>query len=76
MENTDTDEGVEHAWFVVVNDEDQYSVWADGRPVPDGWRTVGEAGDRAACLAYIEEHWTDMRPKSARGALASGGNHG
>ncbi|MFE3602200.1 MbtH family protein [Streptomyces sp. NPDC059096] len=76
MENTDTDEGVENAWFVVVNDEDQYSVWAAGRPVPDGWRTVGEARDRAACLAHIEEHWTDMRPKSVRGALASGGHHG
>ncbi|MFE8925819.1 MULTISPECIES: MbtH family protein [Streptomyces] len=76
MENTDTGEGVEDAYFVVVNDEEQYSIWATGRPVPDGWRTVGEARNKAACLAYIEEHWTDMRPKSVRDALAaSGGNH-
>ncbi|HEV7369248.1 MbtH family protein [Arenibaculum sp.] len=51
---------------VVVNDEEQYSIWPAGRSVPLGWRTVGMSGDRQACLDYIEAHWTDMRPRSLR----------
>ncbi|MQY12849.1 Protein MbtH [Streptomyces sp. RB5] len=51
---------------VVVNDEQQYSLWPAGKEVPGGWRAVGPEGDRAACLTYIAEHWRDMRPLSAR----------
>ncbi|HEX6343062.1 MbtH family protein [Umezawaea sp.] len=54
---------------VVVNDEEQYSIWAVGRAVPAGWRTVGVTGSREACLEHIEEVWTDMRPRSLRVAM-------
>jgi MbtH protein len=50
----------------VVNDEEQYSIWQVGRPVPAGWNSVGERGTKEDCLAYIEEHWVDMRPRSVR----------
>ncbi|WP_434444290.1 MbtH family protein [Lentzea sp. E54] len=51
---------------VVVNDEEQYSIWPEGREVPAGWRVVREAAPKADCLEYIEEVWTDMRPLSLR----------
>jgi len=51
---------------VVVNDEEQYSIWLADRPAPNGWRTVGETQKKAACLKYIGEVWTDMRPMSLR----------
>ncbi|MFD0340949.1 MbtH family protein [Streptomyces sp. NPDC127117] len=51
---------------VVVNDEEQYSIWPEGREVPAGWRVVREAAPKADCLEYIEEVWTDMRPLSIR----------
>jgi MbtH protein len=51
---------------VVVNDEEQYSVWAPDRPNPDGWRDAPKSGSKSECLAYINEVWTDMRPRSLR----------
>ena len=51
---------------VVINIEEQYSIWPQGREVPLGWRTVGKSGQKAECLAYIKEVWTDMRPLSLR----------
>lgn len=51
---------------VVVNDEEQYSIWPSDRPLPAGWRSGGFAGTEDECLAYIEETWTDMRPLSLR----------
>lgn len=51
---------------VVMNHEEQYSIWPTGREVPLGWRVVGKQGPKAECLAYIEEVWTDMRPLSLR----------
>ena len=55
---------------VVVNREEQYSIWEAHRRVPDGWRPAGFRGARAACLAHIDEVWTDLRPLSARTAPA------
>lgn len=52
---------------VVVNAEEQYSVWPADRPLPAGWTAVGPAADRAACLDRIEALWTDLRPRSLRG---------
>ncbi len=49
---------------VVVNHEEQYSIWPIDRENPLGWRNAGESGSRAECLAYIKEVWTDMRPLS------------
>jgi MbtH protein len=53
-------------YTVVVNHEEQYSIWLVGRPVPAGWREVGKTGPKKECLDYIEEVWTDMRPLSLR----------
>lgn len=57
---------------VVVNDEEQYSVWPADRPNPLGWRNVGKSGTKADCLKYIDEVWTDMRPLSVRRAMDEG----
>jgi len=51
---------------VVVNDEEQYSIWPVGRDLPAGWRQDGFTGSEEECLAYIDETWTDMRPASLR----------
>jgi MbtH protein len=51
---------------VVMNHEEQYSIWLTGRAIPAGWTAVGKSGLKADCLAYIEEVWTDMRPLSLR----------
>jgi MbtH protein len=56
-------------FLVVVNHEEQYSIWPDGRDLPAGWRAVGDAAAKNDCLAYIETHWTDMRPLSLRQAM-------
>ncbi|WP_420497728.1 MbtH family protein [Parafrankia soli] len=61
----DDDEDLRH-YAVVVNLEEQYSIWLAGRAVPAGWRLVGKSGSKADCLAYIDEVWTDMRPLSLR----------
>ena len=54
---------------VVINHEEQYSIWPADLPVPGGWNETGVNASKAECDAYIEEHWTDMRPKSLREAL-------
>lgn len=54
------------AYLVVVNHEEQYSIWPVGREIPNGWRDVGQTGSKEECLKYIEEVWTDMRPLSLR----------
>jgi MbtH protein len=51
---------------VVVNDEEQYSIWFVDREPPPGWTEVGKQGPKEECLAFIEEIWTDMRPLSLR----------
>jgi MbtH protein len=51
---------------VVVNHEEQYSIWPDYLDIPLGWRDTGKLGPKAECLAYVEEVWTDMRPLSLR----------
>ncbi|HEX4417756.1 MAG TPA: MbtH family protein [Kofleriaceae bacterium] len=55
---------------VVLNHEDQYSIWPADRENPLGWRDAGKSGDRQACLDYIEQVWTDMTPRSLRAQLA------
>lgn len=51
---------------VVVNHEEQYSIWPDFKDIPKGWKAVGKKGKKEECLAYIKEVWTDMRPLSLR----------
>ena len=61
------------SFFVLVNDEEQHSLWPTFADVPAGWRVVYGEADRAACLDYIEQNWPDIRPKSLRERLAAGG---
>lgn len=51
---------------VVVNHEEQYSIWPAEKENPLGWRDAGKRGPKAECLTYIKEVWTDMRPRSLR----------
>jgi MbtH protein len=51
---------------VVVNEEEQYSIWPEEKQPPAGWRAGGAAGTKSECLDYIESVWTDMRPRSLR----------
>ena len=51
---------------VVLNHEEQYSIWPADRENALGWRDAGKTGPKAECLAYIKEVWTDMRPLSLR----------
>lgn len=51
---------------VVINHEEQYSIWSADRENALGWRDAGKSGTKEACLAYINEVWTDMRPLSLR----------
>lgn len=51
---------------VVVNHEEQYSIWPAHRELPLGWSVVGKEGKKDECLAHIKEVWTDMRPLSLR----------
>lgn len=59
----------ESLYQVVINDEEQYSIWFADLPRPDGWSEVGKTGTKNECLAYIDEVWTDMRPRSVREQL-------
>lgn len=61
-----SDEDDERVYRVVRNGEEQYSLWPADRALPPGWEGLDVTGTRTACLSYIGEAWTDMRPKSLR----------
>jgi len=63
----DNESGV---FYVLVNDEEQHSLWPTAIEVPAQWRVAFGEASRADCVEYIEAHWTDMRPKSLRDAMA------
>jgi MbtH protein len=63
-------EGDERTYVVVVNHEEQYSIWHASSPVPAGWRATGTTGTKTECLEHITTVWTDMRPLSLRRAAA------
>jgi MbtH protein len=64
MSNDDTEDvGI---YRVVINHEEQYSIWPEWKEIPAGWRAVGPTGKKQECLTYIGEVWTDMRPLSLR----------
>jgi MbtH protein len=58
-------------FYVVVNDEDQHSLWPVFAEVPAGWRVAFGEAARTECLEYVEQNWTDMRPRSLREAMAA-----
>ena len=61
---------VEQQFDVVVNHEEQYSIWPSDKDLPLGWSKAGTQGSKQACLDYIKEVWTDMRPLSLRRQMA------
>jgi len=58
------------SFYVLVNGEEQHSLWPTFVDVPDGWQVVYGEASRAACLEYIDQEWTDIRPKSLRDRLS------
>ena len=60
------DDDAATVYRAVINDEEQYSIWPADRELPRGWKDAGRTGTKAECLAFIEQVWTDMRPKSLR----------
>jgi MbtH protein len=67
--NTSRPEDDAVAFKVVINDEEQYSIWPVNKATPDGWHDVGVSGRKADCLAHIDSVWVDMRPRSLREAM-------
>jgi uncharacterized protein YbdZ (MbtH family) len=53
-------------FVVLVNDEDQHSLWPADLDIPAGWQLVHGPENRQSCLDYVETNWTDIRPRSAR----------
>ncbi|MEU5523800.1 MbtH family NRPS accessory protein [Streptomyces sp. NPDC047860] len=64
-------EGSPMTWKVVINDEEQYALFPAQLPTPGGWREAGFSGSEDECTVYVDEHWTDMRPRSLREAMDS-----
>jgi len=62
---------VQDLYAVVVNHEEQYSIWAADRELPLGWRAEGMKGTKQECLDHIKSIWTDMRPLSLRRQAAA-----
>lgn len=60
-------------FLVLVNQEEQHSLWPVFAAVPDGWRTDFGPASRPDCLEYVEQHWTDLRPRSLREQMAADG---
>jgi MbtH protein len=64
FDNDDTQ--TDKLFIVLMNDEEQYSLWPKGKTIPAGWRFVGKEGNQEECSRYVDEVWTDMRPLSLR----------
>ena len=59
----------ENRYLVLVNSEEQYSLWQQHVPIPAGWAATGPVGSKEDCLKYIEQVWQDMRPRSLRSEM-------
>ena len=60
------DEEVSQIYVVLVNDEEQYSLWLSHKDIPAGWKNVGFSGSKAECMEYVDKVWTDITPLSVR----------
>lgn len=60
----------DQTYLVVMNVEEQYSIWPVGRKMPMGWRAEGKEGTKAECLEFVGKVWTDLRPLSLRREMA------
>ncbi|WP_199443115.1 MbtH family protein [Umezawaea beigongshangensis] len=61
----------EGTYQVLINDEEQYSLWPADKEVPAGWRRTGKEGTKQECVQHVDEVWTDMRPRSLRERMAA-----
>jgi len=61
-----TEDKDDDLYRVVVNDEEQYSIWPLDKENAPGWKDEGKSGTKTECLAHIKVIWTDMRPRSLR----------
>jgi len=68
-DDADEDAGM---YRVVVNNEEQYSIWPAGLQIPLGWQQVGKESPKSECLQYIRDVWLDMRPRSLRIQMGAG----
>jgi len=66
-----TDDADASRFQVLVNDEEQYSLWRAEAPAPAGWKNAGMSGTREECLKFVKRVWVDMRPKSLRATLGA-----
>jgi MbtH protein len=74
--NNYSDQEDKTIYKVVLNHEEQYSIWPANRENAPGWHDAGKNGSKEECLAYIKEVWTDMRPRSLRIDMAMKGYNG
>lgn len=65
------EEADDRRYLVVLNDEEQYSIWWADRDLPAGWHREGTEGTKAECLERIGRIWTDLRPASLRRRMAA-----
>ncbi|MCB0034043.1 MAG: MbtH family protein [Anaerolineales bacterium] len=63
------------SYKVVINHEEQYSLWPKELATPSGWKEVGTAGDKRECIAYIERAWAEMRPLKLHSEMAEKARH-
>jgi MbtH protein len=68
-------EDEDRPYLVLVNDEEQHSLWPEWIDVPAGWTPVLGPGRRSECLEYVETHWRDLRPRSLRVQMDGTGSH-
>lgn len=66
MDNIVNKQESDERYFVVKNHEEQYSIWPYYKPIPNGWKAIGEPRKKEDCLSFIDETWKDMRPLSLR----------
>jgi MbtH protein len=61
-------------YIVLINAEEQYSLWWKGKSIPPGWQFTGKEGSKAECVSYVDSVWTDMRPLSLRKKMEATGS--
>lgn len=74
VDRDESNKQAEGIYKVVVNHEEQYSIWPLGRDNPLGWEDAGKSGSKEECLSHIDEVWTDMRPLSLREKMKEDAN--
>ncbi len=67
--NSDDEELIQ-IYTVLMNDEEQYSLWPSHKDIPAGWQSVGVTGTKAECMEYVDKTWTDITPLSVRQRMA------